>query len=515
LLKRVLKGLTAIFFGQVLVAIGNLLLVPLFLAYWPAAVYGEWLALYSLACYLSTLDLGLHSAVTNRLTQAYARNDLREYVRFQHSALAFYAVLAVSVGMLLVLGAWHLPLHRWLGLKHASRNDAFWVVVLLGSQFLWAMPVGQLGATYRTVGNLAKSVWITNAQRGLMVTLVAAGLAAGGGPKTVAFLQLCPLLAVAGYVVMDLTRHHPALTPGVREAAVPVLRSLLGPSLSFFLMMLANAIAQQGSVILVSSALGGVAVAVYVTSRTVGNLVRQVVNSLTSAVWPELTRLEARREYSKLRLLHQLLVMGSTAAGVALAAALWYEGSEVIAVWTRGRLTPDPVLLRLLLVYVALQVPWLASSAFTSAANLHSRLARSQLVASVVGVALAALLVSRLATWAVPLGLVLGELLACYHFVIKDTCGVLGEDYGMFARRLWFGLPVLAAACLGAGWAVYQIAWGPPPLRWLQTGIATAVAAVLASCQVWLRGELRPAVASQLRAWIARWTGASTLRPAL
>jgi glycosyltransferase involved in cell wall biosynthesis len=45
-------------------------LVPLYLKYWPATRYGEWLALSSLASYLSTLDVGLNTARVNRLRLA-------------------------------------------------------------------------------------------------------------------------------------------------------------------------------------------------------------------------------------------------------------------------------------------------------------------------------------------------------------------------------------------------------------------------------------------------------------
>src|SRR5213593_1322211 len=130
--------------------VGNILLVPLYLTYWSPQVYGEWLVLFSLAGYLSTLDLGMSMAVPNRLTNTYSRRDLEDYSRTQHSALAFYLVVSLGASGLLAIAAWTLPFPGWLGLKVTPAAEAAWVLWLVGLYFLWAMPVGLLAAVYRT-----------------------------------------------------------------------------------------------------------------------------------------------------------------------------------------------------------------------------------------------------------------------------------------------------------------------------------------------------------------------------
>ena len=103
--------------------------------------------------------------------------------------------------------------------------------------------------------------------------------------------------------------------------------------------------ALQGSVLLVSAELGGAAVALFVTSRTLTSLVRQVVFTANNALWPHLTALEAIGDYRRLQSLHHLLVAGSSALATAVGAGLWFVGDEVIAGWTGGRLAPDTILL--------------------------------------------------------------------------------------------------------------------------------------------------------------------------
>src|SRR5438552_18724844 len=98
---------------------------------------------------------------------------------------------------------------------------------------------------------------------------------------------------------------------------------------------------------------------------------------MNSALWPDLTIMESSGSLERLRRIHKLLVAGSSTLCIAIAAALWYEGAEVISAWTLGRIQPDVTLLRLLVVILVLQTPWLASSVFTDSTNRLDKIYRS------------------------------------------------------------------------------------------------------------------------------------------
>jgi len=496
---RARKALTAIFCGQVLLAVGNLVLVPLYLTYWSPEVYGEWLALLALTGYLSTLDLGLNMAATNRMTQAYARHDLEEYARYQHAAFAFYLAMAVAAGILLAGVLWVLPLPAWLGLRETRPEEAAWVIWLLGLNVLFGLPAGFIWSIYRTTGNVSKSQWIWNAQQLLGLGLIPLVLVLNGGMKFIAIGQLAVLVLVTLYVLLGLRRWSPTLVPGLEQATLPVFRGLVQPSLLFGLLILSNAITLHGSVIIVSAMLGGVAVAVFVTSRTLVNVIRQLGGSLVNAMWPEITSMEAQGELEQLRQLHRLLMAGSTALCTGFAAALWFEGAEIIAVWSRGKLDPDPVLLRLLLVLLVLQSTWLVSLVFTAASNRHEKISWSYLTSALIGVGAATFMVRWIGMWAVPVGLLIGEALACYHIVIKETCKLVGEPYPPFARRLWLGLAAVGTLTLWSGWFAHKTILGPPLLRWTGVSTLTFTVSAILTCGVWLTPDERVRLMSRLR----------------
>ena len=468
--KRLLQGLAAIFSGQVIVTAANLLLVPLYLTFWSAPIYGEWLALFSLVSYLSVIDLGMNMAVGNRLTQAFAIGNLEDYARVQHSAFALYLSMAGGAILLLGVAAWVLPLPAWIGLKETSPTVGSWVLWLLGLQIVLALPLGLIGNIYRTTGNLARSQWIGNCRQMSGLVLLALTLLLGGGMVAASLVQLIPFMLISIYVLWDVKRRFPLLMPGLKQANRQIIREMINPSLHFGLFSVANAITQQGPVIIISAVLGGVAVAVFATTRTLVNFIRQIMGSVGNALWPDLTMMEARQEFSRLRVMHRVLVSGTTALCLGVAAALWYEGPEIISVWTRGKLPPDPVLLRLFLVMMALQIPWFTSAAFTVTTNRHRKYARLFLASAVLGVAGAAVLVHWWGLWGIPVALLVADALTCAHFVIQDTCAMLGEPYGPFALRVWGGLVVAAGLSLVAGWWVH-LALSPFMVgRWLGVG---------------------------------------------
>jgi O-antigen/teichoic acid export membrane protein len=466
--------------------LSTLLLVPLFLHHWSLLVYGQWIALSSLTSYLGTLDLGMNSAVNNRLLASYVRKDHDEYIQYQHSAIVFYFAIALGGTLLMAVAAWLLPLSSWVGIKPAAVPQASWIIWLLSLQVLWMMPVGLLGNFYLTVGNPAKTKWLNNARLAgtLLVTIVA--LSFGSDMKTLAAWLIFPILASCVYSLWDIHHAYPDLMPGIQGASGPIIRRLLKPSLLFALITLSLSLTQQGSVLIVSSVLGTIAVGIFNTTRQLTNAVMQVVAMLSYTAWPDMTMLYAEGDFRRLRLLSRLMVNFSMMLCIALAAALWFEGPSVLAVWTGNKIHVDVVFFRLLLLYLVLQSPWKANSSVTAAVNRHEKQSWSYLVAGVLAVIGMVVLTPRLGLRAIPISLIFGEAVACYHFVIKDTCTVIGETYWPYMLRVWSGLAAVFGSALAAGYLVHRVVGGPALVQWAAVGAATLVVSCLMARLVWV-----------------------------
>jgi O-antigen/teichoic acid export membrane protein len=245
-----------------------------------------------------------------------------------------------------------------------------------------------------------------------------------------------------------------------------------------------------------------------VTTRTLSNVIRQMVSPLQLALWPELTRLDAPGAEESLRVGHRLLAVGSVTLAAAVGGALWFEGASVISVWTHGKLAAEVWLLRTFLLATVLQATWLPSSLFLMASNRHRRLAIFNCAAAVLTLVAIPLLIQPCGLLAAPLGALIGDGLACCHFVIKDTCLTLKEEYPRFAVRLWSGVAATCCAAWGAGYLGHSLAIGPAPLRWLQVGTLTTLTAALTAWGFALQKDDRSHLANFGK---SRW---SALRPA-
>src|SRR5262249_2662024 len=252
-----------------------------------------------------------------------------------------------------------------------------------------------------------------------------------------------------------------------------------------------------------SATVGSVAVVVLSLSKAIIDVIRQALYSITLALCPEFARMHALGQLENLRRAHRLVVAATGVITLSFSAGVWYEGSLIITLWTRGRVEPDMMLLRLFLVLLVLQTPWAASSTIGTATNRHQVQAIGYFFAAIAGIGFSAALVRYLGTWAVPLGLAFGELLGCYHFVIKATCRMIGEPYAAFAVRFWLGFAAVAAAVLSTAGVVHYVIAGATLLRWAVMAVLTFGVGAACAWRVWLtpddRALLRPKILPALR----------------
>ncbi|MGO8674193.1 MAG: lipopolysaccharide biosynthesis protein [Capsulimonadaceae bacterium] len=499
MLRRLTRYLVAIIGNQAISLANGLLLVPLFLRHWSAEVYGEWLALSSVALYFSTLDLGMNTAVGNRMMVAHARGDRDDYLRCQHSALMFYGSLAIAATIATGLASWALPVSKLLRLHSVSQHDAAMTIWLLGLQVLWMLPCGFVGNIYRTIGDPARTQWVTNSRYILMFCTTVTALAMHATMPELALAQLVPTVIVTCCVLVHIKLRSPHLFPSVRRAEKAVMRELLAPSLQFAVIMIAVAITQQGSVLVLSRGLGGVAVAVFVTTRTLTNLVMQVFMTVNMATQPNITIQFAQGNLERLRGIHRILVASSTSLCIATATALWFEGPEIVTRWTHGKLHLDPTFLHLMLLYTVLQAPWRGCSTIAIAINRHRHLSTSYIASSVIGVGVAAALLRHLGLIAVPIGLIVGEAVSCYHFVVQDACFLVKEKYAAFAARTWLAVASLCFIGIAAGGWGHAVARGPNILRWVEVGTITFIPVLAAMWIIWMNRDDRSKILTKVR----------------
>jgi hypothetical protein len=76
---------------------------------------------------------------------------------------------------------------------------------------------------------------------------------------------------------------------------------------------------------------------------------------------------------------------------------------------------------------------------------------------------------------AIPCGLLLGEAVMCYHFVVHNACRIIHEDYARLMLRTWSTLVLTCIASLLTGWLVNNVGIGFTGLRWVLSVASTTM----------------------------------------
>jgi O-antigen/teichoic acid export membrane protein len=476
--------------GQIVGLAQQVVLVPFFLRAWGDGTYGDWLAATAVASYLGLADMGVQSYAVNRLSQDHARGDDAGFRRDLHSTYVLYALLALAGAVVLGLLAALLPWEAWFDGHAIGPVDAGRIATIAGAGVLVSIATGFAASLHKAYGDAARSAAAGTLARLLTIAVTVAALWVRLGPVAVALAVLASQFLAALASTWDLVRLHPEARPSFHDARRETVRAFLAPSLMFLLVQVAYGLTVQGTVIVASVALGGAAATTFATARTLVNVVRQAVQLLGNSLWPEFTRLHSTGD-ARLPVLHRLLVKGTSLVTAALVPALATMGPTLYGLWTGGRVTVDATLLHWLLLGVALQAPWLASSVLLAATNRHGGLSILYVVQGLLVVGLSAIMAPRLGTAAMGIALATTDFAVFGVLVPRWAQAVTGERLGAYLRGIYVPyaalLAVTTAASAGAWWLVTD---GPLLARLLVPPVVTG-AVTLAGAAAWLSADER------------------------
>jgi O-antigen/teichoic acid export membrane protein len=375
ILERLLKGFGASLYGQVVVVAIQLVGVPILLSRWHASLYGQWLILFAIPAYFSLSDLGFSLSAANDMTARVGREDRFGALTVFQSLGALVLFSAVVGLVLLTLATTLLPLGDWIHFSSLTTRDVRWVLWFLGAEVLMKLPDGINHAGFRATGDFALHVAlyysILLAQHASIWLLAALGF--GPVAAAAAFFTIRVLATPANAVV--LSRRHPWLRFGFREARFAQLRTLVRPALANTAIPLALALNVQGMVLLVGAILGPLAVVTFSTLRTLTRLALQMVSTVSHAAEPELASAFGKGDQVLLRTVYQHALRGSFWLSLTASVGLAVTGAWVLQLWTHGKVSMDPELFRWLLASALASALWYGSLTLLKAANRHLRAA--------------------------------------------------------------------------------------------------------------------------------------------
>ncbi len=381
MLRRIVLGLGANAFSQVVTILIQIFSVPLFLFYWDASTYGTWLLLSAVPAYLSMADAGMVNAAGNKMTMAMGRSDVAEANNVYQSAQLFMTIVCGSLAAVMVPAALLWPSDDLTSDKRVALAALFCGVLftLYGGLSEAVFKATRRYAAGTMLGQLVRLAEWLGCMLGLLLFRNFAGVALLG-------LLARATGTAAGVYLSQQGRH--GLRFGFRHASRAELTSMVRPAVSFMAFPLANALTFQGVTLLVGALVGTAAVAMFNAYRTIARVAVQLTAMFSHALWPEFSRLFGQGGMKAVRPLYRRSALLSGAQSVALSLVLYFASPWLLHIWTHGRIEFVPGLMLWLLVYAAVGGIWHVPRILLMATNKHIGIAFWSLAAGALAVLL-------------------------------------------------------------------------------------------------------------------------------
>lgn len=451
--KRTALGSFWNFFSIFIRALEQIIFVPLFLWAWGKALYGEWMTLFSMMGYLSISNLGMGEYILNKMTQTYSKGNYKDYAKIFKSAFGIYLLISIILIILLAFFSFFTPFLDWFNIDSANAFSARLSLLILGSYIILGTISGLINGLYVTVGKFVKSKILNNLRDFLLIVFVAIVVFSGGKFISVSLVYLLLLLIFTLFIYFDNVKNHSEIDLKNTKIDWKLGKSFILPGLIFMLIPLSNMIYLQGSVLVISSILGSVAVAIFTVHRTLANLIQRFTNVIDPAIKPELTAGEVRGDYPKIQLIHKFFNKLILFISISLSSILLFVGKDLMNLWTNGEIAFDKNLWIVFIVLVPVLAFWSFNSSFQEATNKYGKLAIARISTTILGLILAILLGNQFGLIGILIGFLISELLIDFWYIPYNTLEIIKSSKKKFVITMFGVIPMIALQIL-SGWAV-------------------------------------------------------------
>ena len=432
---RLRRGLGGQAFSQVVTVAVQIGGVPLFLHFWGASLYGEWLMLVALSAWFVLTSLGFTTAGTHEVTMRVARRDFDGALAVFRTAWTFVTALSLAVAAALATGAAVSPVASWFGFSELGDAGAAAVIVLLLGQVFVHMQTELLGMGLIAAGRYGLYAFLVAATRLAAFLLVALALVLGGGPTSAAAamagVECAGFLVVAGFA----RRHGPWLRYGLSGDSAATLRRLAVPSIGFAGLTAGNALGIQGPILVIGAALEPTAVAVFSTLRLLARAPVMFANVVFATLRPEAAIAHGRGDGARVRRLNTGAVQFALWLAAAAFVAAMLLGPWIVDLWTGGRIAVRQPLFVLLLVAGAGTLLWTGAATALHATNNNREIAAVSVLATGAGLLAALAAVSHAGSSGVAAAMAGAELVV-FVLILRRALAFLGQRPGELLRAV-------------------------------------------------------------------------------
>ncbi len=372
MVPRLVRGIGANTFQQVVVFIVQLVLVPVFATRWGLERYGIWLLLSSVPSYLSLSDFGFATAAASDMTMRVAREDRHGALVTFQSTWVLIGIVSVVLTTFIFVSVALLP-QSWLpgnAAMGASELRATLLILVLFSLVCLQGSIFQ--AAFQCAGLYALGITLS-ACTTLVEGLAAVGVVTMGGslPHLAATYLGCRTISLLLQSLV-LGRTVPWLPFGFRHASWTEIRRLYHPAVAVMALPVAQAVFLQGTIVVIGLAASPAAVPAFTAVRTLTRTGVQFATMINHAIMPEMAGAVALDDLRLQARIVAITLQASALMVLPLACGILVLGRWFVGVWTHGAIEPSEALIVVMTFVMMLQGFWVPLSNLLLAANRHS-----------------------------------------------------------------------------------------------------------------------------------------------
>jgi O-antigen/teichoic acid export membrane protein len=370
--SRLFRGVGANAYSQAVSFLIQFGSVPLLLSAWGAHTFGLWLVISAIPSYLALSDFGFSGAAGNDMTLAAARGAHAEARAVFQSVLVLNGLVSLGVAAIVLMAVLLIPNQFMPQTSLISSAEVRLVWVVQTIQVAATLSCGVFEGGFRASGRYAFGVFLGNTARLIESVALVAGAVLFHRFAAAAVLMLAVRLAALTVMAITLIRGAPWLRIGFRYASLAQIRRLAAPALAVVGVTVGFAVSLQGLVLAIGATLSLDAVSVFSTVRTLTRTTIQAGQVVNLTLMPDMTSAFGAGDRQRTRRLIQFNRTSAILLNATAFAVVVVFGSRVIAVWTRGHITPDPLLVIGLAAVASLHSLWLSKANLVMAVNRHA-----------------------------------------------------------------------------------------------------------------------------------------------
>ena len=411
--------------------IGPLITVPLFIKYLTIEEYGIWLMVLSITSFFYLSNVGILQVVTNAVAKEISEKKVNYYSRVASSG--YYLFLTVTVTILIIFYVFFAVQYYF---NLAIFNQGLLPLIITVTCILLTYPLH----VYRNVLRGLNHIHLEQSSEivlGSLIryTAIIISLVSGFKLITLALIYGITHCFPSFGSKLFLKRLIPTFNISRKNADKEIMRSMLKPSASFFILMLSGSLINSIDNLIIGSIIGAEYVPMYAIPMTLMLLFLTVIGVVSNNKMPLMSGLYEKKDFSQLRSLYNILIFFSSMAAFIAIINLVFFGKTIIIFWAGPEVYPGNTVFYLMLVFTLLfSFSW-PSDALLSAVEKHAPYANMTIIEAILNIIFSIYFTINFGLIGTISGTIVARLLTNAWFMFYQSLKVL--EYKISDFLLW------------------------------------------------------------------------------